>query len=230
MIRSSNPVLLAIDTSSRWVGLALYDGAQVLCEYCWSSHDYHTVELAPAVADALAKTRIPATDLAAIAAAIGPGSFTGLRVGLALAKGIALANRLPMVGIPTLDILAVAQPVREEPLVTVLRAGRGRLAVGWYHVEKNVWQPTRKVEVLTALELCQRIDRPTLVCGELTAEEQQALSRKWKNVILASPAQSLRRPAYLAELGWRRWRAGQVDDPATMVPIYLHYNDPIPEP
>ena len=59
---------------------------------------------------------------------LGPGSFTGLRIGLALAKGMALARHLPVIGVPTLDILAAAQPVREENLVAILLAGRGRLA------------------------------------------------------------------------------------------------------
>jgi hypothetical protein len=79
------------------------------------------------------------------------------------------------------------------------------------------------LEVLTAAELSQRIHSPTLVCGELAEEERRLLARKRKNVILASPAGALRRPAFLAELGWQRWQAGAVDDPASLAPIYLHY-------
>ena len=67
-----------------------------------------------------------------------------------------------------------------------------------------------------------------MVCGELSEEERQILGRKRKLVILPSPAQSLRRAGFLAELAWRRWQAGQVDDPVTLAPIYLHIGDPIP--
>lgn len=233
-------MLLALDTSTHNVGLALYNGVQVLGEVAWNSRDYHTVELAPAVSDLLAKADLQVTDLKVLAVATGPGSFTGLRIGLALAKGLALAQHLPLVGVPTLDILAASQPVREEPLAAVLRAGRGRLAVGWYQAGKDpyedrfkkseqlAWLSTGEVEVLTAAGLSQRIHKPTFVCGELTADEQRLLARKRKNVILASPAQSLRRPAFLAELAWRRWQAGLVDDPAALSPFYLHYNEPIP--
>ena len=246
--RYSAPPLLAIDTSTRTVGLALYDGVQVLSEAVWTSQDHHTVELAPAIAETLQKCGVPAAELGALAVATGPGSFTGLRIGLALAKGMCLVQRLPLIGIPTLDVLAAAQPICGPStlgpstlgpstlgpsslglqMAAVLRAGRGRLAVGLYHVEQNAWRPSRSIEVLTPADLAQRIQIPTLVCGELTKEERQLLERKHKNVLLATPAQSLRRPSYLAELAWQRWQAGQVDDPASLAPIYLHYNDPIP--
>lgn len=221
-------MLLALDTSTRTVGVALYDGAQVLSESVWLSHNHHTVELAPAVAGILDKPGIKVSELEAIAVALGPGSFTGLRIGLALAKGLVLTHRLSLVGIPSLDVLAASQPVQDLPMAAVLHAGRGRLAVGWYQAVDFTWQPAGKAEVLTPDELEQMIHKPTIVAGELTAEERRVLGRKWRNVLLASPAQSVRRPAFLAELGWDRWQAGQVDDPATLTPIYLHYNDAIP--
>jgi tRNA threonylcarbamoyladenosine biosynthesis protein TsaB len=221
-------MILALDTSTRTIGIALYDGAQVLSEMIWSSHDHHTAELAPVVAEALAKAGLTPDSLQALAVALGPGSFTGLRIGLAFAKGLALVHHLAMIGIPTLDFLAASQPLRSEQMAAVLRAGRGRLAVGWYQVEGSSWKPSRKMEVLTPVDLGQAIEQPTWVCGELTAAERQALSHKRKNVLLASPAQSLRRPAYLAEMGWQRWQAGQTDDAAALAPVYLHYNDSIP--
>lgn len=221
-------MLFAIDTSTRSVGIALHDGSQVISEWLWKSQDYHTVELAPAIADVLARTGIKPADLGALAVAIGPGSFTGLRIGLAVAKGLAYANHLPLIGVPSLDILAAGQPMRNERMAAVLQAGRGRIAVGWYRAGTRSWLPDGDIEVLTPEILNARIQRPTYVCGELTAEAQRILARKRKNVRLASPAQSVRRPAYLAEIGWRRWQANQLDDPATLAPIYLHYNDAIP--
>jgi tRNA threonylcarbamoyladenosine biosynthesis protein TsaB len=200
----------------------------VLSESLWISQDHHTVDLAPAVAQALSRPGAQVADLQALAVAIGPGSFTGLRIGLALAKGMALAHHLPLIGIPTLDVLAQAQPFSDLPLAAVLRAGRNRLAVGWYQVIHDRWKSSGKIEVLTAAELAQSIQRPTQVCGELTDEERRLLARKRKNVLLSSPAQSARRPAILAEIGWQRWQAGQVDDPATLAPIYLHTSAPIP--
>ena len=223
-------MLLALDTSTRMVGLALYDGNQVLCESLWTSQDYHTVELAPAITDMLSKCSVKPEQLNALAVAIGPGSFTGLRIGLALAKGMAYVHHIPLIGIPTLDFLAAAQPLRDEPMAAVLRAGRGRLAVGWYKKHKRSWISSQPVTVMDALELSQQIQAPTLVCGELSDDDKRTLGRRRKNVILASPAHSVRRPSFLAELSWRRYQAGDVADPATLAPIYVHYNTPIPEP
>ncbi len=222
-------MLLAIDTSTRNVGIAVYDGIQVLSETTWASHDYHTVELAPAIGETLARAAKHMADITLLAVATGPGSFTGLRIGMAVAKGIALAGHLPIIGIPTLDIVAESQPVSAGiPLAAVLQAGRGRLAVGWYEVFDGRWQPRPPIEIMDALKLTRLINEPTLVCGELDEEQQRTLARKYKNVILASPAHSIRRPSLLAELAWKRWQAGEVDDPATISPTYLNIGQPIP--
>jgi tRNA threonylcarbamoyladenosine biosynthesis protein TsaB len=163
----------------------------------------------------------------AVGVALGPGSFTSLRVGLSLAKGLALSRQLPLIGIPTLDILAAAQPSSRLPLVVVIQAGRGRLAVGWYKNSKNGWQAKVPARVMTVETLADELKSPVIVCGELTADERQKLAEK-ADVHLVSPAQSVRRPAVLAELAWARWQAGQVDDQAKLAPIYLHIAEPIP--
>jgi len=221
-------LILSIDTSTKTMGLALYDGVRVLSEVVWTTRNFHTVELAPAVADILETSGLQVSAVSAVALSIGPGSFTGLRIGMGLAKGLCLARHLPLIGIPTLDALAASQPLRAFPMVAVLQAGRGRLAVGRYQAEQNTWVPIGDTEVLTPRELLGRVRKTTYICGELNQADRRILSRKHKKVILASPALSLRRPGFLAELGWRRWQSGAVDDPATLSPIYIHRNEPIP--
>lgn len=221
-------MLLAIDTSTAQMGLALYDGAQVAAESMWTSRQHHTVELAPAVAELLRRCGLDASALEAIGVALGPGSFTSLRVGLAFAKGLVLARRLPLIGVPTLDILAAAQPVTDLPLAAVLQAGRGRLAVGWYEPAGTSWRATGPASVETAESLARSIRHPSIVCGELTAEDRQRLKRKRVNVTLSPPSRSVRRPGILAELAWGRWRSGMLDDAAGLSPIYLHSAEPVP--
>jgi tRNA threonylcarbamoyladenosine biosynthesis protein TsaB len=210
------------------MGLALYDDAQVIGEYLWHSRHYHTVELAPAVADLLSRSGLKMEAIEALGVALGPGSFTSLRVGLSFVKGLALARHLPIIGIPTLDIVAAVQEVSDMPLAAVLQAGRGRLALAWYEAGESGWESRGSATVTTADELADSINKPTIVCGELTADERQRLARKRVNVLLASPAACVRRPAVLAELAWEHWQAGAQDDAASLAPIYLHVTNPIP--
>ena len=220
-------MLLAVDTSTAHVGLAVYDGSQVIGEYTWRSNQHHTVELAPAVAELLARSGLSMDGIRALGVALGPGSFTSLRVGLSLVKGLALARHLPLLGIPTLDIYAASQPVSKLPLLTAIQAGRGRLAVGGYKGMKKGWQATGSARVASVDTLIEEIQTPTIVCGEFTAEERQRLVNR-ETIRLISPAQSVRRPSILAELAWKRRQNGEADDEATLAPIYLHTAEPIP--
>ena len=214
-------ILLALDTSTSQTGLALYNEDQVLGEMSWYSHYRQTVELAPAIDSLLKRLNLKIDSISAIGVAIGPGSFTSLRVGLALAKGLSLARHIPLIGIPSLDILAASVPVSDIPLAAVLQAGRGRLAVGWYHADSGSWQSDGPAATLTAEELVDQINSPTLVCGELQSEERQRLARKYRNVTIPSPANCVRRSGILAELAWNRWKSGDIDISAPLSPIYL---------
>jgi tRNA threonylcarbamoyladenosine biosynthesis protein TsaB len=219
-------MLLAIDTSTSQLGLALYDGAQVLAESIWVSRARHTVELAPALAELLQRTGMKMDEIDALGVALGPGSFTSLRVGLAFIKGLALARNLPLIGIQTLDVVAASQPLTELPLTAVLPSGRGRLAVGWYKTVDNAWRAQGSPSVTTAETLSESIVSSTLVCGELSKDERQVFSKN-QHVSLASPAQSVRRPGILAELAYIRWQAGESDNLAALAPFYVHIGEPI---
>jgi tRNA threonylcarbamoyladenosine biosynthesis protein TsaB len=219
-------MLLAIDTSTSQLGLALYDGAQVLAESLWISRARHTVELAPALAEVLQRTAIKIDEVQALGVALGPGSFTSLRVGLAFIKGLALARNLPLVGIQSLDVVAASQALTGLPLAAVLPSGRGRLAISWYKTVDNAWQAEGSPSVTTAGALSESIASPTLVCGELSKDERQVFSKN-PHVILASPAQCARRPGILAELAYLRWQTGGSDSPAALAPVYVHIGEPI---
>jgi tRNA threonylcarbamoyladenosine biosynthesis protein TsaB len=215
-------MLLAIDTSTAQVGLALYDGNQILSEMTWTTHQHHTTELAPAINGLLKRCGVSMDSLGALGVAVGPGSFTSLRVGLSLAKGIALARHLPLIGIPTLDIIAAAQPAGANPLAIVIQAGRKRIAVGWYQFLENRWQAQGGIKGTTVEELAEEIESPTMIAGELSTEDRSRLTRKRTKILLASPVYCLRRPSILADLAWARWKNNQVDDPAALAPVYLH--------
>ena len=215
-------MLLAIDTSTAQVGLALYDGNQILSEMTWATRHHHTTELAPALSGLLNRCGVSMDMVSALGVAIGPGSFTSLRVGLSLVKGIALARHIPVIGISTLDIVATAQPAGKHPLAVVIQAGRKRIAVGWYKCLKNEWQAQGEIKGATIEELADEIESPTYVAGELSSDDRSRLARKRVNILLASPVHCIRRPSILADLAWARWQKNDVDDAASLAPVYLH--------
>ena len=227
-------MLFAVDTSTAQIGLALYDGAQVVAESIWTSRARHTVELAPAFAEMLAHTSVKVDEIQALGVALGPGSFTSLRVGLAFVKGLAFSRNLPIVGINTLSVVAASQPPSGLPLACLLPAGRGRLALGWFHpaelgqghAQNNGWQPLGNPSVVSAEALSAAIEQDAVICGDLTPSERQILQKN-PHIRLVSPALGARRPGLLAELAYARWQAGQTDNLATLAPIYLHIGEPI---
>ncbi|MEA3345255.1 MAG: tRNA (adenosine(37)-N6)-threonylcarbamoyltransferase complex dimerization subunit type 1 TsaB [Chloroflexota bacterium] len=219
-------MVLAIDTATRYAGLALYDGRSVLAEFTWRSELRHTITLTPNLIRMLNQQELTTAQLEGLAVALGPGSFTGLRIGLAVAKGLALARDLPLVGVPTLDIVAYAcaplLPAQSPlPLRALLEAGRGRFCVADYRWTGGRFQREGDYRILERDEVGVEVREPTLFCGELDSEVEQALrARLGDRAVVAPSAARLRRPGYLAQLGWERLVQGERDDPASLSPIY----------
>ncbi len=223
-------MILAIDTSTQWLSVALYDANEEVFSFekTWRSTRRHTIELAPAIAEMLKDTNTTIQDLDILAIATGPGSFTSLRIGLAFAKGMALANHMNLIGIPSLDILAFSQPPASIPMICVLQAGRDKLAACRYLYQEQ-WIAQGDAFILSPKELSEEIGEETIICGEMNAEERRVISRKWKKVHLSAPAGCVRRAAFLAEIAAQRSKLGNFDDPMTLAPIYLHTANPIPD-
>lgn len=218
-------MLLAIDTATSWTGLALHDGDTILAEWGWRAHNTQTIALAPAVQQLLGQASTTPTDLQAVAIALGPGSYTGLRVGLGFAKGLALANQLPLIGIPTLDILAASFGQLPGTLLLAAEAGRTRVCVALYTWRgRNGWQPLQQPENLTWEEVLAKsaVDNNTIYfAGEIAPIAAKLIRNASKQYQVLAAATHPRRAGYLAELGWQRLRKNQTDDPASLTPIYL---------
>jgi tRNA A37 threonylcarbamoyladenosine modification protein TsaB len=116
-------MLLAIDTATHYASVALHDGSRLLAEHTWLANQAHTRSLLPAVQGLLKDAGSSMNAISAVAVALGPGSFNGLRVGLSTAKGLAIALAIPLVGASTLELLAAEYEIEE----VTQNAGRGRV-------------------------------------------------------------------------------------------------------
>jgi tRNA threonylcarbamoyladenosine biosynthesis protein TsaB len=217
-------LLLAIDTATQMAGLALYDANGLHVEQSWRSNANHTVELMPYIVRACQQQGLTAAGLVAVGVSLGPGSFTGLRVGLSVAKGLALALNIPILGVPTLDATAYAHCRESLPVCAVLPAGRGRWCAAFYQTIDGDWKRCTDYALMHLHELIAALQEPTLVCGEVDAELIQELHGAAPlQVTVASPASAPRRAGYLAELAWQRFEAGDTDDLASLSPLYLQH-------
>lgn len=223
-------MLLSIDTSSRYGGVALSgDDGQVVEARMWRSTANHTAQLMPAVAELLSVRGIRAAELNGVVVALGPGPFSALRVGMSAGKGLAMAGGFPMVGVDTLlleawrylDLTAYGQPQGEIHIVAWLDAGRDEVAAG---VFGGSGERLREDRVAAPTDLLhQDAGRPltTVYCGEAVwarREEIAALGGTGSIVMPWTPADRL---WALAEVAARRLNEGQSDDLATLQPYYL---------
>jgi tRNA threonylcarbamoyladenosine biosynthesis protein TsaB len=214
-------MILAIDTATHSAGLAVYDGHIVRAEFTWDTSDHHTVELMPRIVELLDQINVSIDQISGLGVSIGPGSFTGVRVGVAAAKGLALARNIPIVGVRSTDILAYAVKWCQSPLVVVVRAGRGRWIAARY-VKGDEWQQAGEFTLTTADVIGADWEEPTILCGELSESEQETVKQRLGDrVQLLPPAFCLRRAGFLAEIAWQRIQAKQIDDVAALQPIYL---------
>lgn len=213
---------LVIDTSSNRAGVALADHGTVREEVVWQTEQNHTVELLPHIVSILRKCDADVHALEAIVVDRGPGSFNGLRVGLATAKGLAFALRIPMAAVSALEAIAFAHADRGLPVCPVTNVSRGDLATALFEMQDGRWVRIVDEHLTTIPELPSTITQPTLLCGDT---EGVLAGDICPQIILASS--STQKPATLppmgclSQLGWRRILMDGGDDPRTIQPLYL---------
>lgn len=216
-------LILALDTCTRRVSLAVRDAdaatGRIHLEHSFESAPSHAPQNSAAVARhvqaALALCGFSAGDVAAVGVGIGPGSFTGVRCGLAVAKGFALARAASLIGVSAFEIILAAQPGMPVPVAALIEIGRNRVAVQRFAAESR--QPTGMWSLMTPQAFAESLTEPTWVCGDVPhalLEHPPALAR------FAPAPHNVRRAAWLAELAAARLKSGQTSDPMTLAPIY----------
>jgi len=207
--------LLALDTATDQAGVALFDGDRII-ELSWPGGRQQTTSVLPNLELLLERNGLAIDAIGAVAVAAGPGSFTGLRVGLSLAKGLAITGNRAVIGVNTLEIAAMPYVEAGVECIALVPAGRGRVVWSRYGSEP-VTPPvnTSFAEFLVVL----RNHQTAVVAGELNPEQREQAAAIHPRVTWLM---THRRPGVLARIGYRCWRAGELDDPAILEPLYLH--------
>lgn len=225
MANPSRKILLAIDTCTRRASIALRDETLLLGESTWICERQHTAAISAHIHMLIEASQISVNDIGAVAIAIGPGSFTGVRCGLAIAKGMAVANQLPLIGISAFQAIVQAQPNYGLPIYAVVEAGRNRVAVCRYEriehapLFESALGGVGDWQIYDHKQFSAQVTGPSWVCGDLPAPLLKPLAQV-AQVQIAPTWLNLRRAGVLADLGYERWQRGDVDDAATLKPIY----------
>ncbi len=221
-------MLLAIDTATTWTGIACYNESGLLGECVWNSGRNHTAQVLPQLSMLMQHLQRTPRDLRAVAVAIGPGSWSGLRVGMSIAKGLACASDLPLIGLSTLDTLAYQHQQPACTIYPIVRLGRERFATATYTVGETL-ERIDEYRSVSIEELCAEVTTRALFCGDLDPATQQTIHSAHPDLAhFPAPIAALRRPAALADRAWQRHTTGDYDDPATLEPIYL--GEPVKTP
>lgn len=211
-------MLLAIDTSTAWAGVALVGehGAEATC--LWRAERMHTVQLLPWIDRLFAARTLQPDVLTGVAVATGPGSFTGLRTGIAAAKGIATGLDIPLIGVSTLLYTAWPHRHRGMPIRAVLAVGRNRLAVAAYTPDALEGLTLNWLRNTTSDGAAEAGD--LLYCGEIDGQLRRLLldaRGAWLPDLGAVP----RDPSVLAAIAWERLSRGATDSAAALQAEYL---------
>ncbi len=211
---------LSLDTASELASVALSRQGSLVAEITWRCRRNHTVELLPTIDRLLTQAGAAREEIQAIFVCTGPGTYTGLRVGISTAKGLAYALGLPVLGVGRLELDAYPHAAFPGSIVAVHRAGRGEMA--WASYRGDPWREVTPPRLSQPEQFARRLHRRALFVGEVD-EALAALLRQaaGPRALIASPAASTRRAAALAELAFARLAAGQTDDVALLRAIYL---------
>jgi tRNA threonylcarbamoyladenosine biosynthesis protein TsaB len=207
--------VLAVETSSLAGGVALLEDERLVAEYLLDVSITHSERLMAAIDRVLADARWTARQLGGLAVAVGPGSFTGLRIAVSTVKGLALALDLPIAAVPTLDAMAAALPWAALPVCPVLDARKGEVYTSRYRWDGGAMRREWDYLALSPEALAQRLDEPMILAGDGAATIRSPHAR------LLPPPRRLPSPACVGVLGLERLRGGDTVAAATLAPLYL---------
>jgi tRNA threonylcarbamoyladenosine biosynthesis protein TsaB len=221
MPEPTRDVCLAIDTASDVAGIALFEAGELLAETTWRTRQSHSRQLLPALDSLLSLLERTKANIGSIVVCLGPGSYAGMRVGLSTGKALAYALGVPLAGINRLaaDALPVAEASRQR-VVAVQAAGRAELAYAAYRFAGDALDELIEPGLAPVQGVLGALQSGDIVTGEIERLDdttRAAIEAKGCRV----QATLAPRAVALGRLGLRRLALGEVDDPDTLVPLYL---------
>ncbi len=216
--------ILAIDTSGKALGIAVLSGDRILFESYLDTGLNHSQVLLPEIERAMQALGMTLNDVDLFAATAGPGSFTGLRIGLSTLKGFALSRRKPLIGVSTLEAMAQGICAESILLCPIISGPLKEIYAGLYRRLNPGGLTCIVSDRITDLErLVERIQEPVIFLGEGALRQQSQLQG-----LLPQYAQfcfDICRASSVAAVGLRKFRKQEIQDMVSLIPTYLRVSE-----
>jgi tRNA threonylcarbamoyladenosine biosynthesis protein TsaB len=215
--------ILAVDTSTASGSIALLDGVKVMAEWTIQSAQTHNRQLLKRVDLILRELGWALEQVGGFAVTSGPGSFTGLRIGVTTIKTIAWAAQKPFASIPSLDALAAPLGFAALPICPLIDARKGELYFSFYQPDgTGKVQPLAPYRVDSPERIVTRIQGPTIFCGDGWSRCEELFVKKLGDWAVAVPAPfHIVRASFVGELALKRFSERRGEDPLTSYPCYV---------
>ncbi len=218
------PVILALETATMCGSIAVVSNNRCLAEFSLQTVETHSRRLLAGVDWLLHEAKLDWSQIDAVAVSLGPGSFTGLRIGLATAKGLALAAGIKLIGVGTLDCLAAQLFALGDILICpVLDARKKEVYCGFYKCdEQGIPRLQGEYQVISPEALCETINEPVVLLGDGVRVYGDLFQEKLSDRLKVVPQGIyFPRAATTGLLALDKWRENEFLDPAGAAPIYI---------
>ncbi len=223
--------ILAIDTSTMLGGIAIMDESGLIAESRLNVKSTHSERLMTEIEHCLRQSGLSIPDIDVFAVATGPGSFTGLRIGLSTVKGFSYATGKPIVSVPTLEALAWNFPYSRYPVCTMLDARKKEVYAALFAWENNCLTKIINEASVNPEEFMRRYLLPAnyqkiIFAGEGTIIYKDEIIRAMgEKAVFAPYEKTVPSPANVAAIGLKKALLNEFSDPISLTPIYIRKSE-----
>ncbi len=215
--------VLGIETSGNIGGVALSQDNRVILAGNLGSPSLHDKELVAAIRSMLREAGWTPRDIDLIAVDVGPGSYTGLRVGVTCAKTLAYSLNKPVIDVPAFDAIAEGYPMNSTPICPIMDARRGHVYACTYQLENAQRRRASDFLVVQPERLVSLLPRPVIIFGDGVFPYKEQFQQK--DIFIDTENQSVPKVEYVALLGERAYKAGRRCEVEKLLPLYLRRTD-----
>jgi tRNA threonylcarbamoyladenosine biosynthesis protein TsaB len=215
-------IVLGIETATKVCGVGLVNDEEIIADYQIHRGYIHAEILAEAVAGVLKDADVDRHEVDGIAVSIGPGSFTGLRIGLGLAKGLAYGLNKPLIAVPTMEGLVSRMDGLCNWICVMMHARKGEIFQGLFHRKANRWILHEDYRIVPEEKIGAGLpDEEVLFLGDSAVQYRKVIQERRDGTKFVNPFLSLPSGYGIARRGHELLVSGQTADVDSVVPVYM---------